>query len=84
MIDQAVLGVFTSALQPCVQVFYVGASKEVDKQYILLCNILYWLGLSVFGILGYTGTFFDFYEDNFTMEDKEESSTYFMVCLATI
>ena len=37
MIDQAFLAVFTSALQPCVQVFYAGASKEVDKKYILWC-----------------------------------------------
>ena len=62
----------------------VQAKKLTRSTFFGVCNTYYCMfGLSVLGGLGYTGAFFEYYKDNFTMEDKEESSTYFMVCLAS-
>ena len=64
MIDQAILALFTSALQPCVQITYVGDTLHHNgKNYMRLCYEMYLVVLFILYPLAFLP--FEFFKDKF-------------------
>ena len=80
MKEESVLAVFTSPLQPCVQIFYTGDGNDsLWRNFIFLCNQPYIYLMLSLCIMINQGWFVGCYKYNFSNEDKVQSETYFWI-----